>query len=133
MATQVEPLCQYFDHTNLKITATNADIEKLCSEAKQYSFAAVCIQPCYVALCKKLLENTKVKICTVIGFPNGYHQTNVKVFEAKQAVLDGAEELDLVINICKAKNGDWDYVESEIRQVVKACPNSCVKVIIETD
>ena len=126
---------EYIDHTNLKQDALPKDIENLCNEAKAYNFAAVCINPCFVQLAKEILKNSNCKVCTVVGFPLGQSTTDVKVFEAQKAVVDGADEIDMVINIGRLKNGDFDYVEEDIREVtnaVKAIDNKvCVKVIIE--
>jgi len=126
-------LAQHFDHTNLHIRAAPSDIVKLCNEAREYNFAAVCIQPCYVALCKELLRGTDVEICTVVGFPNGYSVTAVKAFETKVAIQQGADEIDVVINLCHVQAGDWKAIQSELEQIVAICKPAgvCVKVIIE--
>lgn len=123
------------DHTNLKVTAIKSDIEKLCDEALTQNFAAVCVQPCFVSLCKSFLSlhnDQDVHICTVIGFPNGYNETKIKVEETRLAIKQGATEIDMVMNICRAKDGDWNYVEEEILQIANLCSSkACVKVIIE--
>lgn len=122
----------YIDHTLLKPTATVTDIIKLCEEARTYRFAAVCVPPCYVALAANQLADTKVQIATVIGFPLGYATTTAKVAETQDAVLNKADEIDMVINLCAVKSGAWDAVTAEIHAVVAAAEDSLVKVIIET-
>ena len=114
----MKPLNKYIDHTNLKPFATKADIEKLCADAKTYDFASVCVNPCDITLAKKLLAGTDVKVCTVIGFPLGRNQTEIKVAEAKAALADGCEEFDMVINVGKLKDGEIDYVRDEIKAIV---------------
>lgn len=126
-------LSKYFDHTNLKPDATREMITKLCDEAKEYNLFSVCVNPCYVSMCKKLLINTDVKVCTVIGFPLGSNTTAVKVFEAKKAIEDGADEIDMVINVAALKDNDYDFVLNDIKKVVNEAKNKAlVKVIIET-
>lgn len=126
-------LSKYIDHTLLKADATQEQIEKLCQEAAEYKFKSVCINPAYVSLASELLKESDSLVCTVIGFPLGANTTAVKVFEAQQAVKDGADEIDMVINISKAKDGDWDYVLKDIQEVVQAVDASITtKVIIET-
>ena len=122
------------DHTLLKQDATPAQIKVLCKEAKEYSFASVCINPCYVSLCSDLLKGTPVKVCTVIGFPLGTTTTEVKQFETEQAINSGADEVDMVINIGQLKEGNYDYVEKDVRAVVNTAKrkNVLTKVIIET-
>lgn len=120
------------DHTLLKATATTADIEKLCEEAVKYGFKSVCVNPCFVAKAKEFVKDSDVLVCTVIGFPLGANATSVKVFETRKAVEDGADEIDMVINIGKAKEHDFVYLEEEIREVVIAAGGRTVKVIIET-
>ncbi|MGO1469110.1 MAG: deoxyribose-phosphate aldolase [Tissierella sp.] len=121
------------DHTLLKPEATRAEIKNLCSEAKKYKFKAVCINPFYVKYCKDLLKDTDVKIATVIGFPLGANTTEAKVFETKNAITNGADEIDMVINIGSLKNKDFDIVKKDIEEVVGAAgKNKLVKVIIET-
>ena len=119
------------DHTLLSQTATWEQIKKICDEGMQYAVASVCIPPCYVAQAKKYVGN-KLKICTVIGFPNGYNTTAVKVFETKQALADGADEIDMVINIGALKQGLDEQVCEEIRELKAACGDKVLKVIIET-
>lgn len=123
---------KYIDHTNLKPTATESDIEKLCSEAAEFGFASVCINPCNIPLAKKLLENTSVKVCTVIGFPLGANSVTVKAAETAEAYEMGCDEFDMVINIGALKDKKYDYVRDEIAAVVSAAKGKCVKVIIET-
>lgn len=122
----------YIDHTLLKPDATPHDIRCLCREAAEYKFAAVCINPCYVDLAVSLLVGTGVKVATVIGFPLGANLSIVKAFEAKQAVLHGADELDMVINIGAAKLGLWEAVLYDIQQVLAEGQGRIVKVIVET-
>lgn len=122
----------YIDHTLLKPDATPHDIRCLCREAAEYKFAAVCINPCYVDLAVSLLAGTGVKVATVIGFPLGANLSIVKAFEAKQAVLHGADELDMVINIGAAKLGLWEAVLYDIQQVIAEGQGRIVKVIVET-
>lgn len=123
---------KYIDHTILKATATREDILKLCSEANQYHFASVCVNPAYVALAHQLLSGTGVMVCTVIGFPLGANTPSVKAFETTQAIADGADEVDMVINLGRAKAHDWDGVYEDIWAVVQAASGVLVKVIIET-
>lgn len=125
-------LNKYIDHTLLKADATKEQITKLCNEAKEYDFASVCVNTCYVPLSKELLKDSDVKVCCVVGFPLGAMDTESKAFEAKTAVLNGADEVDMVINIGKLKDKDLDYVTNDIKAVVEASKPSIVKVIIET-
>ena len=123
----------YFDHTNLKPEATEADIKNLCEEATEYGFASVCVNSGYTAIAADCLEDTDVDVCTVVGFPLGAMSTKAKAFEAKQAVEDGADEIDMVINIGALKEGEDDYVVFDISEVRKACGDEVLlKVIIET-
>lgn len=131
--TSALDIASSIDHTNLKITAKIDDLLKLCSEAKKYKFGSVCVQPCHVSLCAEILQHSGVEICTVIGFPNGFTTTETKVAETRNAIENGATEIDMVINICRAKDHHFKYIENEIRQVVNAAQGHCVKVIIETD
>lgn len=128
----MKKLCQYIDHTLLKAEATEADIKKLCAEARDYSFYAVCVNSCYVALAKKELAGTNVKIASVICFPLGAAHTAAKAAEAGIAVLEGADEIDMVIAIGALKEGRLDYVLDDIRKVVEAAGDAIVKVILET-
>ena len=126
-------LAKMIDHTNLKASTVKEEILKLTKEAKEYQFASVCVNPTWVELAAQELKGTDVKVCTVIGFPLGANTKEVKVFETKDAIEKGAEEIDMVINIAKLKDGDDDYVESEIAGVVEASKGKAiVKVIIET-
>lgn len=125
-------LAKYIDHTNLKPDATFDDIVKLCGEAADYKFAAVCVNPVYVDLAAHLLKGSHVNVATVIGFPLGATYSEVKVAEAKAAVLRRASELDMVVNIAAVKAGMWDAVRDDIRAVVGAAEGGIVKVIIET-
>lgn len=121
------------DHTLLKPDASKAGIRKLCNEAALYGFKAVCVNPSHVVLCKELLKGTDVKVATVVGFPLGANTTETKVFETKDSVLKGADEIDMVINIGALKEGDYRLVEDDIKAVVDACRGQAiVKVIIET-
>ena len=120
------------DHTALKPNTNKKSILKLIAEAKTYDFASVCVNPCWVALAHQELKNTDVKVCTVIGFPLGANTTEVKVFETKDAIEKGAQEIDMVINIAMLKDKEYDYVENEIHQIVEATKDKAiVKVIIE--
>ncbi len=126
-------LNKYIDHTLLKADATAAQIKKLCAEARQYDFASVCVNSCHVPLAKAELEGTDVKVCCVVGFPLGACFTEAKAYEASLSVERGAEEVDMVINIGAAKEGNWGLVEQDIKAVVDAChPKAILKVIIET-
>ena len=125
-------LASYIDHTLLKPEANEEQIKKLCEEARKYVFASVCINPHFVSLCAKLLQGSPVKVCTVIGFPLGATTTETKVFETKKAILDGAHEIDMVINVGAIKSKDYSKVEDDIRQVVRACEGKILKVILET-
>ncbi|MCH7772498.1 MAG: deoxyribose-phosphate aldolase [Bacteroidetes bacterium] len=121
------------DHTLLKPDATSSDVKILCNEAKKYSFASVCINPGYVSLCSELLRGTNVKVCTVIGFPLGATTTEVKQFETEQAINNGADEVDMVINIGQLKQGNYDYVQKDVKAVVDTAKrrNVLTKVIFE--
>lgn len=125
-------LNSYIDHTNLKACATLDDIKKLCGEAKKYHFSTVCVNPVYVEVAKKYLENSTVNVCTVIGFPLGANTTTTKEFEAIDAVNNGADEIDMVINIGALKNKDYEYIKKEIENVRDAIDGKTLKVIIET-
>ena len=123
---------KYIDHTILKPDCTDAQIRQLCEEAKNYNFASVCVNPGYIKMCAELLKDTGVDVCTVVGFPLGATSTESKVFETKQAVKDGATEIDMVINVSRLKEHDDEYVLNEIRAIRRACKGHCLKVIIET-
>lgn len=127
-----ESIAKMIDHTNLKPDAATKDIEKLCDEAKKYGFASVCVNPSYVSFSKNLLEDTDIKVCTVIGFPLGANTPKIKFFETTDAVRNGADEIDMVINIGALKSGLDDEVKSDIAGVVAASEGKIVKVIIET-
>ena len=125
-------LNKYIDHTILKATASSSDVQKLCEEAIEHEFYSVCVNGCYVADAKQLLQGTDVKVAAVVGFPLGAMTTAAKVFEAKEAVENGASEIDMVINVAKLKDGEFEYVENEIRQIKEAIGDNVLKVIIET-
>lgn len=120
------------DNTLLKPEATAQEIKALCKEAKEYDFMSCCINPHYVSLVKEELKGSDVKVCTVIGFPLGQNTTETKVFETKKAIKDGADEIDMVINVGALKDHKDDFVENEIREIKKACGDHILKVIIET-
>ena len=125
-------LNKYIDHTILKATASSADVQKLCEEAIEYEFYSVCVNGCYVADAKHLLQGNYVKVAAVVGFPLGAMTTAAKVFEARDAVENGASEIDMVINVAKLKDGEFEFVENEIRQIKEAIGDNVLKVIIET-
>ena len=119
------------DHTLLRTDCTAQEIRELCDDAIRYGCASVCIPPAHVAGAKRYVGD-RLKICTVIGFPNGYSTPVVKAFEANDAVKNGADEIDMVINLCMVKDGAWDRIADEIDRVRRACPGKILKVIIET-
>ncbi|MBP3921047.1 MAG: deoxyribose-phosphate aldolase [Bacilli bacterium] len=123
---------KYIDHTNLKATATKSDIEKLCQEAINNKLEAVCVNPYYVSYAKELLKNSNVLVCTVVGFPLGMNTTRTKEYEAIIAIEDGADEIDMVINIGALKEKNYDYVKQEIEDIRNAIDGKTLKVIIET-
>ena len=125
-------LNSYIDYTNLKNTATKEDIEKLCKEAMEYHFASVCVAPYYVEYAKELLSSSNVQVCTVVGFPLGTSTTQVKSYEAIDATENGADEIDMVINISALKNKDYDYIKEEIEEIRDSIDGKVLKVIIET-
>ena len=126
-------LSKYIDHTLLKPDAKQIEIEKLCEEAKKYDFASVCINPCWVKLAKKMLKGTTIKVCTVIGFPLGQNSTLIKAAETKNAIEEGADEIDMVINISWVKDRKAKDIECEIALLKKICGKKHIlKVIIET-
>lgn len=125
-------LARHIDHTLLKPDAVEAELVKLCEEAREHKFFSVCINPCNIEKAKELLEGTDTKICTVVGFPLGQMTTEAKSFETNEAVLLGAEEVDMVINVGKLKDKDYEYVLEDIRAVVLAAKGVLTKVIIET-
>lgn len=120
------------DHTILKPDATKEMVKKVIEEAKEYQFASVCVNPYWVSYCAKELIDSDVKVCTVIGFPLGANTSRVKAFETKDAIENGADEVDMVINIGALKDGNDDVVLNDIKAVVQAANGKCVKVIIET-
>lgn len=122
---------KYIDHTLLKPEATYEKIEKLCEEAKEYNFASVCVNGYWVSTCAKLLKGTEVKVCTVVGFPLGAMTSKAKAFETKEAIENGAQEIDMVMNIGAFKTGYYDKVKEDIEAVVSAATGHCVKVILE--
>ncbi len=127
-----ERMASMIDHTVLKPATSREDIEKLCEEARRFRFASVCVNPCYVPLCAQMLRMTSVKVCTVVGFPLGANRSEVKAFETERAMSDGAQEVDMVINVGALKSKDHELVESDIRAVVEKCRSIVVsKVIIE--
>ncbi len=125
-------LNKYIDHTVLKADTPKAKVQQIIDEAIQYDFMSVCINPIWVSFAAEKLAATDVKVCTVIGFPLGANMSAVKAFEASEAIKNGADEVDMVINIGAAKDGDWDLVESDIQAVVDASGDVLTKVIIET-
>ncbi|HBP43715.1 MAG TPA: deoxyribose-phosphate aldolase [Clostridiales bacterium] len=130
---ELQEILSKCDHTLLKQTATFSDIQSICDDGIKYNTASVCIPPCYVKDAKNYVGD-KLSICTVIGFPNGYNTTKVKVYETEQAILDGADEIDMVINIGQLKAHNYDYVLNEIVEINKVCKKygKLLKVIIET-
>ena len=130
---KIEKLNKYIDHTLLKPEATEGEIKALCEEAAEFDFMSVCIQPYWVKKAAAFLNNTDVKVCTVIGFPLGANTTEVKTFEAKEAVQNGAHEVDMVINIGALKDGDFETVKNDIYSIAQAIKGQAIlKVIIET-
>lgn len=126
-------LSKYIEHTLLKQDATHADFIKLFDEAKKYNFLGVCVNPLYVSLAKENLKDSDVKIVTVVGFPLGASRSDVKAYEAQKAVEDGADEVDMVLNVTKMKDKDYDFVKKDVETVKKACKDKPLKVILETD
>lgn len=124
-------LNKYIDHTNLKQDMSEQDLIKLVNEAKEYDFFSICINPCWVKQASELLAGSNTKVCSVIGFPLGANTTNIKVLEAKEAIENGASEIDMVINVSKLKDKDYEYVYNEIKQIKEAIGNNVLKVIIE--
>lgn len=124
---------KYIDHTVLKIATTKETLKKFCDEAKEYGFASVCVNPCNIPYVVEQLKGSKVKACSVIGFPLGANTSAIKAMEALEAVKNGAQEVDMVINVGRLKDQDYDYVKKDIKAVVDAAhPQAIVKVIIET-
>lgn len=129
----MESLNNYIEHTLLKQDAKKEDLIKLFDEAKENKFLGVCINPCYVKLAKEYLKDSDIKIVTVIGFPLGANTTETKIFETINAVRDGADEIDMVINVTKVKNRETDFIIEEIKLIKAACGGHNLKVILETD
>lgn len=121
-----------FDHTILKADATEAQVKKICDEAREHDFASVCVNQYYTAFVAEQLKGTDVKVCTVVGFPLGQSTTRVKAFETQAAIEDGATEIDMVINVGALKDGKYDYVREDIRALKEVCKDTTLKVIIET-
>ena len=126
-------LNKHIEHTLLKQDAKKSDFEKLFKEAMDYNFFGVCINPAYVKMAKDALKNSEVKVVTVVGFPLGANRSDVKAFETSRAVEDGADEIDMVINVSAIKNKDYDFVVNDIKTVKEACKDRPLKVILETD
>ncbi|GLO62525.1 deoxyribose-phosphate aldolase [Vibrio sp. MACH09] len=122
----------YIDHTLLASNATVSQINELCNEAREHKFFSVCVNPGFVEHCAKRLEETDVKICTVIGFPLGANTTETKVFETQNAIMLGADEIDMVVNISNVLDGEWERVSKEIIAIKQACGSTLLKVIFET-
>lgn len=133
--TQMTPekLAGYFDHTQLRAYATEADFEKLCAEARQYGFAMVAINPALVALCRRLLKDTPVHVGAAVGFPLGQNTIAAKAYEARDAIANGAHEIDYVVNLTQLKEKNYDYVQEEMAAIVELCrrENALSKVIFE--
>ena len=128
---EIKDILSRCDHTLLRTDCTAKEIRELCDDAIRYGCASVCIPPAHVAGAKRYVGD-KMKVCTVIGFPNGYSTPVVKAFEANDAVKNGADEIDMVINLCLVKDGCWDRLTDEIQRVKRACSGAVLKVIIET-
>ena len=128
----IESVSTYIDHTNLSQTASKSDIENLCEEAVDNNFASVCVNPVFVPLASEILNSKNPKVCTVVGFPLGANSLEMKFAESRYLTHQGAEELDMVINISALKEGDTRFIQSEIEKVVDAADGNCVKIIIET-
>lgn len=131
MKEERKPIASYIDHTLLKADATMDDITRIAGEAASHGFASVCVNPCWVPLCRKLLDGTGVKVCTVVGFPLGAASSRAKAAETAAAVEDGADEIDMVINIGYLRSGMDDEVLGDIKAVREACLGKVLKVIIE--
>lgn len=131
MTMEKEAIYQHIDHTQLKQTADWNAIQELCDQAMAGGAASVCIPPCYVARVKSYVQDS-IKVCTVIGFPNGYQTMLVKLVETQDALAAGAEEIDMVINLCDVKNGDFSSVAHEIGALKQVCGHRILKVIVET-
>lgn len=129
----MENLNKYIEHTLLKQDATRAELEKLCQEAIEHDFLGVCVNPVNVKATKELLKNSNVKLVTVVGFPLGASRPEAKAYEAKLAIEDGADEVDMVLNVSAMKDKDYDFVQADVETVKKACGDKALKVILETD
>jgi deoxyribose-phosphate aldolase len=127
---EIKDILEKCDHTLLRVDCTSEEIRRLCDQAIKYNCASVCIPPCHVAGARRYVGD-KMKVCTVIGFPNGYNTSAVKAFEAADAVKNGADEVDMVINLSMVKDGCWDLVTKDIKAVADAVPDTLLKVIIE--
>lgn len=128
---EAKEIFEHVDHTLLKPYAAWEDIKKLCGEAMKYHMASVCVPPCYIRRIKEAYKE-RINVCTVIGFPLGYCVTEAKLAETRQAIADGAGEIDMVINLCDVKNGDFHKIKEEIYALKKACGSLVLKVIVET-
>lgn len=129
----MKPLNEYVEHTLLKQDCTKDDLIKLFNEAKEHKFLGVCVNPAYVSLAKENLASSGVKIVTVVGFPLGASKSEVTAFEAKTAIEDGADEIDMVMNVSAMKSKDYDYIVRDVKMVKEACGKTNLKVILETD
>ena len=129
----MKPLNEYVEHTLLKQDCTKDDLIKLFNEAKEHKFLGVCVNPAYVSLAKENLAGSGVKIVTVVGFPLGASKSEVTAFEAKTAIEDGADEIDMVMNVSAMKSKDYDYIVRDVKMVKEACGKTNLKVILETD
>lgn len=128
---EINQILSKVDHTLLSVTASESDIIKICKEGMRYNVASICIAPCHIRIARDFLKND-LKICTVIGFPNGYNTCETKMFETENALSLGADEIDMVINIGSLKEKNFKKVESEIYNLKKICQNKILKVIVET-
>lgn len=128
---ELTEILSYCDHTLLSVTSSEEDIKRVCDEGLKYHTASVCIPPCYVRYAKDYVGGW-MSVCTVVGFPNGYNSTESKIFETEKALTDGADEIDMVINIGHLKSGNFSYVENEINKIKNVCKNKILKVIIES-
>ena len=128
---ELTEILSYCDHTLLSVTSSEEDIKRVCDEGLKYHTASVCIPPCYVRYAKDYV-GSRMSVCTVVGFPNGYNSTESKIFETEKALADGADEIDMVINIGHLKSGNFSNVENEIKQIKNVCKNKILKVIIES-
>ena len=132
MTQDPSSLAKSIDHTLLKPESTKSQYERLCTEAREYSFASVCIPPTWLKYCGSLLSESNVKLCTVIGFPLGYHDSSAKTREAELAIVSGADELDMVLNYSALINGDEDSIKSELKDMREISSGKVLKLILET-